>query len=396
MAAELRALEHEVEVVTGIPNYPRGTFFPGYASHLYRRDVVDGVTVHRVWLYPAMGGGVKRLLNYLSFTLTSILGMLRASKPDYIFVESPPLFLSIPACLIAKLRGARTIFSVADLWPDAIAEGGFISKGYAFRRLEQLEAWSYRRADYVNALTEGIREALLTRKSVPARKILFLPNGVDTDRFSPQPEDTELRIRLGLSGKRVILWAGTLGFAHGLENILESARLLASAPDVHFVFVGDGSAKKMLEERAAERQLSNTTFLDPVANRELAAYFSIATAGLASLADIPLHEGARPSKIFPVLASGKPLIFVGRGEAARLVAESGAGVVIPPNDPSALASAIAELARDPELARSYGANGRRYVEENLQWSKLISSWVKHLEVPRTPGGRRRETQTAKA
>jgi colanic acid biosynthesis glycosyl transferase WcaI len=395
MAAELRALGHEVEVVTGIPNYPRGDFFPGYAPSLYIKDAVDGVTVHRVWLYPAMGGGVRRLLNYLSFTLTSLVGMLRASKPDYMFVESPPLFLSVPAYLIAKLRGARTIFSVADLWPDAIAEGGFMSRGIAFRYLERLEAWSYRSADYVNAVTEGIRTTLVAERGVPAEKVLFLPNGVDAERFSPRAADTELRIRLGLSGKKVILWAGTLGFAHGIENILAAAKLLEGAPETHFLFVGDGSAKKQLQERAIELRLSNVTFLDPVANRDLAAYFSIATAGLASLADIPVHERARPSKIFPVLASGKPLVFVGRGECAKLVADSSAGVVVPPGDPHALAVAINALASDEKRAREYGVNGRRYVEENLQWSKLIRDWLQHLDVPRSRDNRG-ETQPAKA
>ena len=395
MAAELKALGHDVEIVTGLPNYPRGEFFSGYSPKLYSKDVVDGVTVHRVWLYPAMGGGVKRMLNYLTFTFTSLIGMARAAKPDYIFVESPPLFLSVPGFFIAQLRGARTIFSVADLWPDAIAEGGFISKGFAFRLMERLEQWSYRRANYVNAVTDGIRETLRGAKCVPPEKILFLPNGVDTGRFAPRSEDSELRIRLGLSGKRIILWAGTLGFAHGIENILEAAKLLESTPEVHFLFVGDGSAKKQLQARAVEIELANVTFLEPVPNRELPGYFSIATAGLASLADIPLHTGARPSKIFPVMASGKPLVFVGRGEAARLVTESGAGIAIPPNNPQALASAIVHIATDPAFASTCGANGRRYVQENLQWPQLISNWLQHLDAPRTVNCRG-ETQTAKA
>jgi colanic acid biosynthesis glycosyl transferase WcaI len=395
MAAQLKAIGHEVEVVTGIPNYPRGKFFPGYSPRLYCREVVDGVTVHRVWLYPAMGGGLKRMLNYLTFTMTSLIGMTRAAKPDYIFVESPPLSLSVPAYFIAKLRGARTIFNVADLWPDAIAEGGFITEGFALRRLAQLEQWSYRHADYVNSVTEGIRDALRTEKGVPPARILFLPNGVDTVRFSPRPEDSELRIRLGLSGKRIFLWAGTLGFSHGIENILEAARLLTVDPEVHILFVGDGSAKAEIQGRSRAFNLENVTFLDPVPNRDLPGYFSIATAGLASLADIPLHDGARPSKMFPALASGKPMIFAGRGEAARLITESRAGVAVPPNEPEALASAIRRLANDPALADVYGTNGRRYVEESLTWSKLVNAWVKNLDV--TPfSDRRRETQAAEA
>jgi glycosyltransferase involved in cell wall biosynthesis len=381
MANELKALGHDVEVVTGIPNYPRAEFFSGYRAKLYQRETMDGIVVHRTWLYPAMGGGLKRLLNYLSFAISSFIGLWRADRADYIFVESPPLFLSVPAVLVSRLKGSQIIFSVSDLWPDAIAQGGFVHKGFGFRCLETLEAWSYQRAAYVNAVTEGIRKVLLEEKRVPAGKILYLPNGVDTERFLPRTGDASLRARLGLDGKRIVLWAGTLGFAHGLENVLFAASLLVDHSEIHFLFVGDGSAKPQLQKLAAAKQLRNVTFLDPVSNRELAAYISIATAGLASLMDIPLHDGARPSKMFPVLASGRPLIFVGRGEAARLIHDAGAGIVVSPGDPEALAAAVLELTGNPGLADCLGQRGRTYVENHLQWSKLIGDWVKKLEAP---------------
>ena len=196
---------------------------PGYRNAFYRREVCDGVTVHRVWLYPAMGGGVERMLNYTSFAATSIYGLMRAEKPEFIFVESPPLFLAISAHVAGRLRGAPFIFSVADLWPDAIAEGGFLPDGFLLRCLGAIEKWSYRKAAYVNAVTEGIRDALLHKKSVAPEKVLFLPNGVDTIRYQPRREDATLKKELGLEGKRVILWAGTLGYAHGLENVLQAA-----------------------------------------------------------------------------------------------------------------------------------------------------------------------------
>ncbi len=384
LAAELKALGHEVEVVTGIPNYPRGEFFKDYPARLYQRESFDGLTIHRVWLYPSMGGGLKRLLNYLSFAATSLIGLCAARRADYIFVESPPLFLSVPAAIVAFFRGSKIIFSVADLWPDAIVQGGFMRKGLAFKILESVESWSYRRATYVNAVTEGIRHALLNDKKVPAEKVLYLPNGVDTRRFFPRPEDEKLREALGLQNKKIILWAGTLGFAHGLENIIHSAKALEARPDIHFLFVGDGSAKSQIQQLSKSLQLSNVTFLDSVSSQKLTPYISLATTGLASLLDIPVHDGARPSKMFPLLASGKPLIFVGRGEAAKLIHAAAAGIVVPPGAPLELAAAITKLADNPELAEEFGSSGRRYVEEHLQWSKLIGSWVQQLEVPTAP------------
>jgi putative colanic acid biosynthesis glycosyltransferase WcaI len=381
MAAELRRLGHDVEVVTGLPNYPRGKLFPGYRNAFYRRGVRDGVTVHRVWLYPAMGGGIKRMFNYISFAATSIYGLMRAEKPDYIFVESPPLFLAISACIAGRLRGAPFIFSVADLWPDAIAEGGFLPDGVLLRCLAAIEKWSYRKAAYVNAVTEGIRDALLLKKSVAPEKVLFLPNGVDTIRYQPRAEDAALKKALGLDGKRVILWAGTLGYAHDLENTLLAAQLLSDQAEIHFLFVGDGSAKASLQELAGKLRLSNVTFCEPVPLEQLPPYLSIADCGLASLLNIPIHEGARPSKIFPILASGKPLIFVGKGEGARLVQQAGAGVVVAPGDPAALAQAVLQLTGEPESARALGMRGREFVEENLQWSKLISAWLDQVKMP---------------
>jgi colanic acid biosynthesis glycosyl transferase WcaI len=381
VAAELSRAGHEVEVVTALPNYPRGRIFHGYRGTFYRRELLDDIVVHRVWLYPAIGSGIKRMLNYVSFTVTSLFGMLRAKKPDYLFVESPPLFLGIPAYIAGLLWGVPFIFNVADLWPDAIVDGGFLKEGFVLRCLSAIESWSYRKAAYVNAVTEGIREVLVEKKSVAHEKVLFLPNGADTIRFQPRPIDVSFKRELGLEGKRIVLWAGTLGFAHGLEYVLRAAKLLEAQEDIHFLFVGDGSAKAALNQLRKDLDLRNVTLRDPVSLDKLPAYFSIAEAGLASLIDIPVHNGARPSKVFPILASGKPLIFIGRGEGARLVQQAKAGLVVPPQNSEAFASAVMELMTNPELIAEFGANGRKFVEENFQWSHLIRSWMAPLTKP---------------
>ena len=153
-AVELKRLGHDVEIVTALPNYPRGKFYPGYEGRIYLREEFEGITVRRVWLYPAMGGGLRRMLNYASFTIMSLFGLLLSQRPDFIFVESPPLFLSIPACVAGFLWRVPFIFNVADLWPDIVVEGGFLKQGPLIRLMRRLEQWSYRSAGYVNAVTE--------------------------------------------------------------------------------------------------------------------------------------------------------------------------------------------------------------------------------------------------
>jgi glycosyltransferase involved in cell wall biosynthesis len=383
-AAELKNLGHAVEVVTALPNYPRGRFFPGYEGAFYRRELRNGIVTHRLWVYPALGGGFARLLNYLSFTLTSFLGFFRCAKPDCIFVESPPIFLSMTAYIAGLFWRAPFIFNVADLWPDIVVEGGFLKPGLILNLLYALERWSYSKAAVVSVVTEGIRDTLLRKKSVRPEKLVLLPNGVDTALYSPRPADESFKRSLGLAGKKVILWAGTIGHAHGLEHVLCAAQLLESYPEIHFLFVGDGSARPHVEKLSAEMKLPNVSFRDPVPLEQLPPYFSIAEIGLSSLLNIPLYDSARPSKFFPILASGKPLVFAGRGEAARLLEDAGAGVVVPPENPKALAEAIVQLLDNPEALRRLGQNGHRFVVANLQWSNLVGDWIRQVsQLPAT-------------
>ena len=379
LARELVRLEHEVEVVTAMPNYPAGRIFPEYQGRFYVREDWEGVPIHRTWVHASMGKGLGRLLNYISFAASSLFALGKAKRPDYIFVESPPLFLAIPAILAARRWGAATILNVADLWPDAVHQLGVLKPGFILRSAQRLERWVYQKADFVNAVTEGIGRSLIDEKAVPAHKLLRLSNGVDTDLFRLRTPDDELIEQLGMEDKKIFLYQGTLGYAHALENTLRAAALLRDETDIHFIFLGDGSEKSKLIRMAIELGLENTSFLDFVPVEKVAAYLSISCCGLASLRDIPLFRGARPSKLFPIIASAKPVIFSGpEGEAASLLREAGAGIVTPADDPAALAGAVLRIARNPGLAKEFGENGRRYAECRLQWSKLVSDWIAAL------------------
>jgi putative colanic acid biosynthesis glycosyltransferase WcaI len=381
MIRQLRNQGHEVEVVTALPNYPTGKIAPEYGGIFFQREIREEIVVRRTWLYATAGSGFARLLNYLSFAATSLLGLALSRKPDFLFVESPPLFLTLPAYAYSRVCNVPFILNVADLWPDAVIEMGLVRKGLATQMLSWLERWSYRKAAYVNAITEGIRASLLAEKLLAPKKVLYLPNGVDTNFYQPGPADEELKLSLGLSGKKVVLYAGTLGRAHGLENVLKAAKMLQHKPEIHFLFLGDGSERPRLEKIRQEMGLRNVSFHDFVPLSQLKSYYSIAECGLASLLDIPIFESARPSKIFAVLASAKPMVYFGKGEGARLVQSANAGIVVQPEDNEALVHALSDLLANPTLARELGANGRRYVEEKYEWSKLVHAWVSSLPRP---------------
>jgi glycosyltransferase involved in cell wall biosynthesis len=379
MIREIVRLGHEVEVVTALPNYPTGKIRPDYRGRYYVRELWEGVPVHRVWLYAATGTGLRRLLNYATFTAGSIFGLLRAQKPDYVFIESPPLFLSVPAFLAASCWRVPMIFNVADLWPDSVRELGLLGDGIVFRFAVWLENWSYRKSAYVNVVTDYIREVLTGEKGVPDSKILFLPNGVDINLFKPGAPDQALSSELGLSGKKVILYAGTLGVANGLQVALDAMKLIQNdIPNVQLVFIGGGSEYAKLEASASGLGLKNVTFFTPQSPEYVARLYSVAYAGFTSLRNLPFAEGTRPSKVYPIMASGKAVIYSGSGEGANLVEEAKAGLVVTPEDPEALADAIKTLVGRPDLAEQLGKSGRQYVEQHLSWSNITQDWLRQL------------------
>jgi colanic acid biosynthesis glycosyl transferase WcaI len=272
---------------------------------------------------------------------------------------------------------SRVIFNISDLWPDSIVEMQVMREGWAIRRARAIEQWSYRNATYICAVTEGIRDGLL-QKGVSPEKILFLPNGVDTQRFSPMPANEKLRQELGLVGKQVVLYAGTHSYANSLECVLQAAHILRANNKVHFLFVGAGSAKPSLLALAEKLRLQNVTFLDPVPEEKVSQLMSISLCGMACLADKPIFHTARPAKALAVMSCAKPVLFASRKNGRDLIEELEAGLVVSINEPAKITHAIEFLAANPDLAFRFGQNGRKYVVENLSWPKLVAEFLQQL------------------
>ena len=386
-AAQVRLLEiarqiwqhgHTVEVVTAFPNYPTGVIPEQYRGKLFQKDLVAGIPVYRTWIYPVRRGRFwQRLLNYFSFVLSSVYGVLKAGPADYLLLESPPLFLGLTAALACRLKKAQLILNVSDLWPESAVSLGLVENKALIRLAEGLETYLYRLAWRISGQTEGIMATLQSR-GIPAGKLVLLPNGVNPDLFAPGEPDPELAARLGLAEKFVVLYAGTMGYAHGLEVALQAADILRAQAEIVFLFVGDGSERPRLEQLAGELNLPNVRWLPYQPLVEIGRYYRLADLSLSTLRRYKLAEGVRPSKLFPGLASGKPLIYVGEGEGARIVRASGGGVVLPPGEPQLLADAILQLQSAPEQGRKLGQQGREFVLANYTWSTLIDRWLEKL------------------
>lgn len=378
-AQQLKEDGHSVEIVTAFPNYPKGAVFPEYRRRWLLSETYEGIRVHRTWIYASVGAGVKRILNYLSFSVTSFIGLLKSHRPDWIFVESPPPILALTALLAGKLWSVPVIVNVADLWPDSVSALGLMKQGKALKLLSSLEEFVYKHASIVNAVTEGIRSRLAEDKGVELARITFLPNGVDTNSYLPLAPDESLRRALGISASHIVLYIGTHGYAHGLEYVLDCARILGSE-DIQFVFVGDGSEKSSLVQRARQLHLNNITFCDSVPARQVPRYLSLADCALVPQRKVELFRGNRPAKTLAIMACAKPVVFSGEGEGASLVRRARAGLVVSPENPKAMAVAIKRLTEDCSLREELGRNGRKYVCANFKWSDLISEWLDQLDL----------------
>lgn len=372
---------HTIEVVTAFPNYPKGIIPPEYRGKFFMKDSLEGIPVYRTWIYPVQRGKFwKRLLNYFSFVFSSVFGVLKAGKVDYIFVESPPLFLGFTMILAKWLKGAKIILNISDLWPESAVSLGLVTNKTLISLAERLERRMYQTSWRISTQTEGIITSLKER-GIPAEKLVFLPNGVDPDLFAPMEPDHQLLEQLNLHDKFVILYAGTMGYAHGLEvALLAAQRLEHDHPEIVFLFVGDGSEKPRLMQMAQEMHLTNVRWVDFQPITEMQRYYSLAQISLSTLRRYKLSEGVRPSKVFPGLASAKPLIYVGEGEGAKIVEESGGGIVIPPEDPPLLAATILQLQKDPEQCRTLGENGRAFVIQHYSWRSIVGRWLRALDL----------------
>ncbi len=370
----------QVTVLTGMPNHPTGVIPPAYRGAIRRREWRDRYRVVRTWLYATPNEGVARkTLGHLSFMVTSVLLGARCSGPADVVVVSSPTFFSIGSgWLLARLKRARLVVEVRDLWPGIFVELGVLTSRPVIGVLEWLELAAYAAADAVVVVSDGFRANLISR-GVPAAKVHTIRNGADLGSFDPTAvADPGERARLGaLPGTCLVLYAGTHGISHGLVTVAEAAVSLAHEA-VHFAFVGEGADKPRLVERVARLGLENVTLLPGVPPDQVPSVLSAADICLVTLRDVPLFTTFIPSKMFEYLAAGRAVVGAVAGEAAQILREAGA-VVVPPEDGPALARAIRALAADPERRHAMGRQGRRYVEQHCDRVMLARQYRKILE-----------------
>lgn len=368
---------HDVTVLTAMPNYPTGRIHPGYGG-LRRSERINGTRIVRTFIYPTQHADFpRRLANYLSFTISSaLLGGRGLGRPDFLLVESPPLFLGLVGAWLSRRTGARMIINVSDLWPASVVHLGKLRPGSRAHKLTvRLERYCYRHATLVTGQSNEIVSDIAAR--YPERETYHLSNGVDIDRFQPARATPEVRAALAPRDRCVAVYAGLHGLAQGLDAVVRVAAALPTNVPLDVIFVGDGPEKRSLQDQARALGTRRVRFLKPRPHAEVPAILAAADIVLVPLGlRLP---GAVPSKLYEAMGSGRAVVLVADGEPARIVRTHEAGLVVPPGDGAGLAAALQRLAADPELRARLGANGRTATVQCYDRTRIGDAFVAFLE-----------------
>jgi colanic acid biosynthesis glycosyl transferase WcaI len=358
---------HTVDVITSAPNFPQGKLFNGYRNRWRHVENLSGIRVIRVKTYIAANEGfLRRTLDFLSFMVSGSMAGLFTKRPDVVVATSPQFFAAVAGWMIGEARRIPFVFELGDLWPASIAAVGAMKRGFVLRLLEKMELFLYRRAAAVAALTNAFK-ADLVRRGIAPSKIAVVINGVDLPRYGPRPPDATLVEKWALAGKFVVGYAGTLGMAHGLSNVLDAAEILQNEVDVRFLLVGPGAERAALVDEAARRRLTSVVFGDPQPKELMPQVWSTCDVALVHLKNAPTFAEVIPSKMFEAMAMGLPILLAAPlGEASTILKVDDAGVHVPAGDPQALAAGVMRL-KDPglraRLARQSLAAAEKHTRE---------------------------------
>ncbi len=376
LAKFLVQLGDEVEVLTAMPNYPKMQVFESYRNKFYCKETVENITVHRSWIYAKNSKGiVARLLNYFSFVFTSFfIGILKLKKFDLIICESPPLFLGITAVWMKWIRGSKLCFNVSDLWPESAEKLGIVTNKKMLAAATWLEHWCYRNSDFISGQTQGICKNISDR--FPNKKIFWWRNGFDFSQYLAVETSSFRKANNITEEKFVVMYAGVIGYAQGLEVIIKAANILQ---DVQFVLVGDGPEKENLKALVAELSLKNVLFIPNTPKKEIPAIVAACNAYIVPLKKLDLFLGAIPSKIFEPLALGCPVIMGVDGEAKEIFVEEGKCVLhFEPENAEQLAKRIAELKKDTGLLQSLKTNATKFVKQKFDREIIAKEFYEFL------------------
>lgn len=382
---------HHVTVLTGFPNHPTGVVPAEWRPRLRRivyRETVDGVNVVRTWLLTLPNRKAhERILNYSSFCASAALRGLGVPRPDVVIATSPQLLVGLSGWWIARWKRVPFVFEVRDLWPESLAAVGAGGEtSFLHRSLRVVAGFLYRNSQQIVVVTPAFREHLIKHWNVATEKISVVANGVETDLFSPENTDANLRREWNAEGKFVACYLGTMGMAHGLETLVDAAmRLQSTHPEIMFLLVGEGAEKDRIKAMVASHALVNVRFVDQQPRERIPAYINASDVCLVLLKNTELFKTVVPTKMLEFMSCAHPVVVGVDGESRKIVEEAGAGIMIEPENAAALADAITKLAADPSLRETLGRSARAYILQHCARKQTALTYIAVLQDVLTGG-----------
>ena len=371
---------HEVTVLASFPHYNCDEVWPEYRGRLFQRDRVGKVNVIRSYIFvPHKRSGWQRILNYLSFNISSTLAGLFAGKQDVIFVMSPPLTIGLTAYVLGLLKRIPYCYNLQDIWPEVAVKLGMLRGRRLIAFFEAMEKFIYHHSRRIFAISDEFKSNLIA-KGVAADKIEVIPNFTDTEFIKPMEKANRFSLANGLADKFTVLYAGNVGLSQGLEVILDAAEQLKDRSEIVFAIIGEGGCREDLIADAARRGLQNVKLLPFQPESDVPMVYAAADVAL-----IPLRRGITensvPCKTYSIMAAAKPYIAgVDKGSTVwKLTDQVGCGVCVEPENGRALAEAVLRLQSDAEARNRTGVKGRQFVERNFAREAITDRYRVALE-----------------
>jgi len=371
---ELARRGHEVEVLTGFPNYPGGKIYDGYRVRMLQRETLDGVPINRVPLYPSHdNSSIKRMMCYTSFAMSaSTIGTWAVKSADVAYVDQGPITVGLPACVLKLLKGIPFVLHIHDLWPDSLLSTGMCNNRLVLKMVNAFCNFVYKRAAKIIVITPGMKQRLIERR-VPESKIEMIYNWCDDSQIFRAEPDEELAKSLSMAARFNVVFAGNMGKAQALEPVLYAAKIVGqSQPAVQFVFIGDGVDVERLKQKVPGLGLKNVLFLARRPLSEIGAILNLADVLFVHLKKDPLFEITIPSKTQAYMAAGRPVLIGVPGDATDLVMKANAGLPCEPENPQSIAEAVLKFHAMPRSElQTMGYNGKRFYDQQLAFKIAV-------------------------
>ncbi|WP_459660616.1 glycosyltransferase WbuB [Acinetobacter calcoaceticus] len=379
-AKELQRQGHEVEILTGFPNYPGGKIYDGYKLKLYQREQIDGISILRVALYPNHdSSALKRIFNYISFAFMAILfGIFATKKTDVIYAYHPPLTVGIAAVFIKLFRRTPIVYDIQDMWPDTLKATGMLNNQKLLNIIGSVCQLVYKFVDHIVVLCPGFKKILIER-AVPESKISVIYNWCDEESLT-KTQPLKLEYQQLMEDKFNVVFAGNIGKAQALDKILDVAKDIEEMKEIQFVFVGGGTETERLKLRLNNENINNVTFIPRMPMSEVGGVLNYASLLLVHLKRDPLFEITVPSKTQAYMAIGKPLLMAVAGDAADIVKLAKCGRMAVSEDKDSIRAAILDIYKLSAIEKQQlGLNARNFYNEKLSLKIGVQQFIEIFE-----------------